>query len=68
MKMLKPQEKHEDVFMKMEYPEKVRYYSNILKELIPEIQYENIEGLAEAVYKAAYLDGFKDALFFADID
>jgi len=65
--MIKPQEKHEDVFVKLDYPDKVRDYYNMLTEKLPNHQREYVDFLTEGVYKAAYLDGFKDALFFADI-
>lgn len=66
--MIKPQEKHEDIFIKADYPEKAKYYYNLLAEKLSNHQCEYIDFLTEAVYKAAYLDGFKDALFFADLD
>lgn len=64
--MIKPQEKHDDVFIKREYPERVIYYYEAIKEHLPELQHEDLEALAEEVYKEAYTDGFKDALFFCN--
>jgi len=51
----------------LDYPDKVRDYYNMLTEKLPNHQREYVDFLTEGVYKAAYLDGFKDALFFADI-
>lgn len=62
--MIKPQEKYEAVFIKRDYPEKVMYYYEVIKEQLPEFKYEEINALAEEVYKEAYMDGFKDAMFF----
>jgi len=65
--MIKPQEKYDDVYGKFDYPDKVKDYYNMLIEKLPNHQCEYVDFLAEGVYKAAYLDGFKDALFFADL-
>lgn len=64
--MIKPQQKHDAVFIKRDYPNKVMYYYNAIKEQLPCHQYEDIDALAEEVYKEGYTDGFKDALFFCD--
>ena len=64
--MIKPQEKYEGIFIKSQYPEKAFYYYNGLKENLTEIQVEDMNALIEEIYKAAYVDGFKDALFFTN--
>lgn len=66
--MLKPQEKYEEVFSKMSYSNRIQHYYDELAACLPENQREVIDQLADSVYKAGYLDGFRDALFFADMD
>ena len=63
----KPQMKNEEEFMKQEYPEKTQQLYQIMCDKLGEIQTEDLDILIEQVYKAAYLDGFKDAMYFNDI-
>ena len=64
--MLKPQEKYEGIFIKAKYPDKAFYYYDGLKENLSDLQVEDLDALIEEIYKAAYMDGFKDALFFTN--
>ena len=63
----KPQMKNEEEFMKQEYPEKTQQLYRIICDKLGEMQAEDLDMLIEQVYKAAYLDGFKDAVYFNDI-
>lgn len=64
MNMYKPQERHEEISIKAEYSESVKFYYGRLKPKFTEIEFEDVEHLMDEVYKDAYIDGFKDALFF----
>ena len=63
----KPQMKNEEEFMKLEYPEKTQQLYQIMCDKLGEMQDEDLDILIEQIYKAAYLDGFKDAVYFNDI-
>ena len=60
----KPQEKCEEISIKAEYNETAKLYYRKLENKFAEIEFEDIEHLMDEVYKDAYIDGFKDALFF----
>lgn len=60
----KPQMKDEEYFMKDEYPERIRQSYQKICEKLDEIQISDLDILADQIYKAAYLDGFQDALYF----
>lgn len=62
----KPQERVEEIGIKAPYSDTVMYYYELIKKSLPELEHENIQNMADAVYKAAYIDGFKDALFFTE--
>lgn len=64
--MLKPQEKYSKVFAKDRYPDIVHYYYDMIVERMSEIQREDVQLLVDEVYKDAYVDGFKDALYFSN--
>lgn len=63
----KPQMNNEEEYMKPEYPEKTQQLYRIMCDKLGEIQAEDLDILIEQVYKAAYLDVFKDAMYFNDI-
>ena len=63
----KPQMKNEEEFMKQEYPEKTQQLYHLVCDKLGEMQDEDLDILIEQIYKAAYLDGFKDAVYFNDI-
>lgn len=64
--MQKPQEKN-DYYIKANYPHQVEELrESIAKKLTDTVYGEDLNRLIDAVYKAAYLDGFQDALFFKD--
>ena len=63
----KPQLKNEEEFMKSEYPEKTQQLYHLVCDKLGEIQAEDLDILIEKVYKCAYLDGFKDAMYYNDI-
>ena len=63
----KPQMKNEEEFMKQEYPEKTQQLYQIMCDKLGEMHAEDLDILIEQVYKSAYLDGFKDAVYFNDI-
>ena len=63
----KPQMKNEEEFMKQEYPEKTQQIYHLVCDKLGEMQDEDLDILIEQIYKAAYLDGFKDAVYFNDI-
>lgn len=62
--MIKPQEKYEELFAKDEYPERLQQEYERMKDRLKEMEGEDLDDLIDGVYKEAYLDGFKDALFY----
>lgn len=66
--MEKPQEKYDKIFVKAGYSDRVKYYYDSIAETMTELQIEDLECLVDGVYKAGYLDGFQEALFFSERD
>ena len=66
MKMRKPQEKNE-WNIKSSYSERVQRSYELVSEEMDVIKLEYLDEMVDRVYKEAYLDGFRDALFFADL-
>ncbi len=60
----KPQERYDEIAIRAKYNEIVKFYYGKLKNKFTEIGFEDVEHLMDEVYKDAYIDGFKDALFF----
>lgn len=63
----KPQMKNEEVLIKSEYPEKIQQTHQWVCENLNETQISDMNNLIDRIYKTAYLDGFKDALYYQEI-
>ena len=63
--MLKPQMKS-DFCIKNDYPEAARVNYERVTENIDNITKDYLNEMIDEIYKDAYLDGFRDALFYAE--
>lgn len=63
----KPQMKNEEILIKSEYPEKIKQSYQWVCEKLNEMQISDMNMLIDQIYKAAYLDGFEDALYYKEI-
>ena len=63
----KPQMKNEEILIKSEYPEKIQQSYQCVCEKLNEMQISDMNMLIDQIYKAAYLDGFEDALYYKEI-
>ena len=65
--LVKPQVKDEEFFCKEVYADKLQNHFSLLCEKLDSPAVEDVEMLADMVYKAAYIDGFMDALYFKEL-
>ena len=65
--LVKPQVKDDEFFCKEVYADKLQNHFSLLCEKLDSPAVEDVEMLADMVYKAAYLDGFMDALYFKEL-
>ena len=65
--LVKPQVKDEEFFCKEVYPVELQNHFSLLCAKIDLHAAEDVEMLADMVYKSAYIDGFKDALYFREL-
>ena len=63
----KPQMKNEEILIKSEYPEKIQQSYQWICRKLDDVQISELNLLTDRIYKAAYLYGFEDALYFKDI-
>ena len=63
----KPQMKNEEILIKSEYPEKIQQSYQWVCGKLNEMQISDMNMLIDQIYKAAYLDGFEDALYYKEI-
>ena len=63
----KPQMKNEEILIKSEYTEKIQQSYQWVCEKLNEMQISDMNMLIDQIYKAAYLDGFEDALYYKEI-
>lgn len=61
------QMKNDQAFMKAEYPEKIQQSYQWICGKLDDVQISELDLLTDRIYKAAYLYGFEDALYFKDI-
>lgn len=65
--LVKPQVKDDEFFCKEVYADKLQNHFSLLCEKLDSTAVEDVEMLADMVYKAAYIDGFMDALYFKEL-
>ena len=65
--LVKPQVKDDEFFCKEVYDDKLQNHFSLLCEKLDSPAVEDVEMLADMVYKAAYIDGFMDALYFKEL-
>ena len=65
--LVKPQVKDDEFFCKEVYADKLQNHFILLCEKLDSPAVEDVEMLADMVYKAAYIDGFMDALYFKEL-
>ena len=65
--LVKPQLKDDEFFCKEVYADKLQNHFSLLCEKLDSPAVEDVEMLADMVYKAAYIDGFMDALYFKEL-
>ncbi|MCI7617940.1 MAG: hypothetical protein MST07_00720 [Firmicutes bacterium] len=65
--LVKPQVKDDEFFCKEVYADKLQNHFSLLCEKLDSPAVEDVEMLADMVYKAAYIDGFMDALYFKEL-
>ncbi len=65
--LVKPQLKDDEFFCKEVYADKLQNHFSLLCEKLDSPAVEDVEMLADMVYKAAYVDGFRDALYFKEL-
>ena len=65
--LVKPQVKDGEFFCKEVYADKLQNHFSLLCEKLDSPAVEDVEMLADMVYKAAYIDGFMDALYFKEL-
>lgn len=65
--LVKPQVKDDEFFCKEVYADKIQNHFSLLCEKLDSPAVEDVEMLANMVYKAAYIDGFMDALYFKEL-
>ena len=65
--LVKPQVKDDEFFCKEVYADKLQNHFSLLCEKLDSPTVEDVEMLADMVYKAAYIDGFMDALYFKEL-
>ena len=65
--LVKPQVKDDEFFCKDVYADKLQNHFSLLCEKLDSPAVEDVEMLADMVYKAAYIDGFMDALYFKEL-
>lgn len=65
--LVKPQVKDDEFFCKEVYADKLQNHFSLLCEKLDSPAAEDVEMLADMVYKAAYIDGFMDALYFKEL-
>lgn len=65
--LVKPQVKDDEFFCKEVYADKLQNHFSLLCEKLDSPAVEDVEMLADMVYKAAYVDGFRDALYFKEL-
>ena len=65
--LVKPQVKDDECFCKEVYADKLQNHFSLLCEKLDSPAVEDVEMLADMVYKAAYIDGFMDALYFKEL-
>lgn len=65
--LVKPQVKDDEFFCKEVYADKIQNHFSLLCEKLDSPAVEDVEMLADMVYKAAYIDGFMDALYFKEL-
>ena len=65
--LVKPQVKDDEFFCKEVYADKLQNHFSLLCEKLDSPAVEDVEMLADMVYKAAYIDGFMDALYFQEL-
>jgi len=63
--MRKPQER-DDFYIKNDYPEAVRTNYELITENIDQLTREYLDQMIDGIYKDAYMDGFKDAMFYME--
>ena len=65
--LVKPQVKDGEFFCKEVYADKLQNHFSLLCEKLDSPAVEDVEMLADMVYKAAYIDGFMDALYLKEL-
>ena len=65
--LVKPQVKDDEFFCKEVYADKLQNHFSLLCEKLDSPAVKDVEMLADMVYKAAYIDGFMDALYFKEL-
>ena len=65
--LVKPLVKDGEFFCKEVYADKLQNHFSLLCEKLDSPAVEDVEMLADMVYKAAYIDGFMDALYFKEL-
>ena len=65
--LVKPQVKDDEFFCKEVYADKLQNHFSLLCEKLDSPAVEDVDMLADMVYKAAYIDGFMDALYFKEL-
>ena len=65
--LVKPQVKDDEFFCKEVYADKLQNHFSLLCEKLDSPAVEDVEMLADMVYKVAYIDGFMDALYFKEL-
>ena len=63
----KPQEKDDEHFCVAAYPEIVQNEYGRLSENLKATDADDVSVLVDMVYKVAYVDGFRDALYFKEL-
>lgn len=63
----KPQEKDDEHFCAAAYPEIVQKEYGRLSEKLKATDADDVSVLVDMVYKVAYVDGFRDALYFKEL-
>ena len=63
----KPQEKDDEHFCTTAYPEIVQKEYGRLSENLKATDADDVSVLVDMVYKVAYVDGFRDALYFKEL-
>ena len=63
----KPQEKDDEHFCTNAYPEIVQNEYGRLSEKLNAADADDVSFLVDMVYKIAYVDGFRDALYFREL-